>query len=465
MASIKGKKPSPLSTKQNVPTAPNRYLRRYHMPYSAFPPDQKRAIDMLHQAMMQHKRTILQVSTMAPKLLEIPSTTTNQQQADAAAGQDIPLATNVHHLSTQVHHIQQQLQSVQQIVDYTKKQYEKSTLQAVMFAKWPTEAVAMRRGVPLSKPTTNISSDSKTNADLQVQLRDLLDREMVHVDRVERMPSPYLWQVLEEMEQRLVSLKAQMESLNKALDQSKQIPIENVNVTAIVKLQEQSIWKVAADIAAVHRKVDQLRHSYRMYEKGSNVLELAEQADREHQKHLEHQMRQQMVKAMPANAAPTPGAPPPGGTFGAPSGGSLFGSTPAPSSGGLFGSTPAAPGSGGLFGNTPVPPAPGGFGFGSAPAPAAGGGLFGSAPAAPAAPGGFLGSTPAPAAPGAFGAPAGGSLFGSTTAAPAAGGSLFGSTPVPAPAGGFGFGSSTTASSSSSTPKSSKNKSRSSRRR
>ncbi len=83
MAYIKGKKQSPWSTKQNVPTAPNRDLRRYHMPYSAFPPDQKRAIEMLHQAMMQHKRTILQVSTMAPKLLEIPSTTTNQQQADA----------------------------------------------------------------------------------------------------------------------------------------------------------------------------------------------------------------------------------------------------------------------------------------------------------------------------------------------------------------------------------------------
>jgi rubrerythrin len=398
---------------------------------------------------------------MAPKLLQKP------EQADAAAGQELPLATTVHQISIRVHHLQQQLQTLRQSVDYTKKLYEKSTMQAIMFALWPTEAVAVRRGVQFSRP-----NQDPTNPDLQAKLQELLDREMAHVDRVERMPSPYLWQVLEEMEQRLTSLKTQMESLNLALEQSKQIPTETVNITAIVKLQEQSIWKVASALANVHSQLEQVRHAYRMYEKGANVLELADQEDREHQQQLDHQMRLQMVKNMPTTTyAPGAPAPPaPGGSiFGsAPSpGGGIFGSAPAPSSGGLFGSAPAAAPGGSLFGSTP-PASGGGSLFGSAPAPAPGGSLFGSAPA-PAPGGGLFGAlppTPAPAG-GLFGAPAptpapGGGLFGAPAPTPAPGGGLFGAPAAPAPAGGL-FGN-TAPSSTSSTPKS-KNKSRSSRRR
>ena len=386
------------------------------MSYAALPPDQKRVIDTLHEAMMQHKRTILQVSTMAPKLLQ------KQDQADAAAGSELPLMTTVHQMNTKVHHLQQELQTLRQSVDYTKKLYEKSTMQAIMFAKWPTEAVAVRRGVHLSKPSMN---NDPTKPDLQAKLQELLDREMARVDRVERMPSPYLWQTLEEMEQRLTSLKSQMETLVQALEQSKQIPTDTVNVTAIVKLQEQSIWKVATSLAHLHAQMEQARQSYRMYERGTNVLELADQQEREHQQLLDHQMRLQMVKTMPASAAPAAPAP----------GGNLFGSAPAPG-GSLFGSAPA----------------PGGNLFGSAPAP--GGSLFGSAPA-PAPAGGLFGSAPAPGAP----APASGGLFGSA-AAPAPGG-LFGAPGAAAPAP-FGFGGAT--SSTPSTPKS-KNKSRGSRKR
>ena len=374
---------------------------------------------------------------MAPKLLQKP------QQADAAAGQELPLATTVHGLQTRVHQLQQEVQTVRQSVDYTKQLYEKSTTQAVVYAKWPTEAVATRRGVPLSK-----QKDANNNPDLQVKLKKLLDQEMTNVDRVERMPSPYLWQVLQEMDQRLLTLKSQMESLNQALKQSKQMPTDTVNITAIVKLQEQSIWAVASKLANVHARVEQLRHAYRMQEKGVNVLELADQEELEHQTQLDYQMRLQMVKTMPAARAPA--APAPGGSiFGspAPAAGGIFGSTPGPAPGGsLFGSTPAPAPSGGLFGSTPAPAPSGGL-FGSTPAPAPSGGIFGSTPA-PAPSGGLFGSTPAPA-------PSGG-LFGSTPA-PAPSGGTFGSTPAPAPL--FGGSSST-----SSTPKS-KNKSRGSRRR
>jgi hypothetical protein len=313
-----------------------------------------------------------------------------------------------------------------------------------MFAKWPTEAVAARRGVPLKQS----AADQKKDPALQQKLRELLDREMTHVDRVERMPSPYLWQTLDEMEHRLQSIQVQMNSFQQSLQETKKLVNEDIDITSILKLQEQSIWKVASALAPLHNQVDRIRQSYRLAEKENNVLELADQTERERQQQLDHQMRLQMVKTLPARtavAAPVPGggifgaAPVPGGgIFGAPApGSSLFGTTPAPAPGGLFSSTPA--------------PAPGGFGFGT-PAPAPSGGLFGPAPApaAPVSAGGLFGNTPAPAP---------GGLFGSTPA-PAPGG-LFNSKPAPAPAFGS-FGSTTL--SSSSTPKS-KNKGRSTRRR
>lgn len=134
----------------------------------------------------------------------------------------------------------------------------------------------------------------------------------------------------------------------------------------------------------------------------------------------------------PGTPASAPGAVPP--AFGAPS--------PAPTSGGLFGSTPGLSGS--LFGApAPAAPAPGGlFGtpssgslFGSStPAPAPGGSLFGSTTPAPATGTSLFGSSggttslfgaPAPSSGGIFGssAPSTG-LFGSTSSATG----LFGST-------------------------------------
>ena len=395
-----------------APVAPSNALAG-HVPYASLQPDHKRAIDTLYQAMMQHKRTVLQVSTMAPKLLQ---KTSESQQADAAVGEELPLPLHIRKLSTQVQHLQQELQIVRQKIDETQKQYENSTTQAYMYAKWPTEAVAMRRQVNLT-PTTNESLD----ADLQTKLRQLLDREMVHVDRVERMPSPYLWQLLEEMEQRLIALKVQMNSFQLALEQSKkQIPSDHVNVTAIVKLQEQSIWKIASTISMLNARMNDIRNAYRNAEKENNVLDAADQELLERKQGVDQQMRLQMVKTLPVKSAAAPAG--------------SFASSPAP--GGLFGKAPAS--GGGLFGSTPAPA--GGF-FGSTPAPA-----FGTP--APS----IFGSTPAPAP--AFGAPAPAFSFGSTPApAPA-----FGAAPTPAP--GFGFG----ASSSSSTPKA-KNKGRSTRRR
>ena len=417
------------------------------MQYSNLSPDQKQAIDRLYQAMMQHKRTILQVSTMAPKLLGKP------QQADVAAGsQDLPLVPHVQKLNAQVEQLQQQLQTLRQNADYTRELYETSTSHAFMFAQWPTEAVAVRRGVTSSKPKITMDKDTQNT------LRELLDRQLSHVDRVERMPSPYLWQTLEDMEQRIRALKGQMESLNTALESSTQISPESSDVITILRMQDQAIWKIASALAAVDAEVNQVRHEYRLFERGTNVIDEADQEERQHQQYLDHKLREQMVKSLPAAGTPKPGAPSPGG--------GMFGSAPAPSSG-LFGAPSPAPGafsfsapapsSSGLFGSNPAP-APSGSLFGLGPAPAPSGGLFGSTPAP--APGGssLFGSNPASApAFGAAPAPStGGFSFGGST--PALG--AFGATPAPAPA----FGGFASASSTPSTPKA-KNKSRSTRRR
>jgi hypothetical protein len=419
------------------------------MPYSSLPQDQKNNIDTVYQAIMNHKRTILAVSTMAPKLLD-----TSTQQADmAGGGQEVPLSVTVQRLTGQAQQLEHQLKSLHGSMMHTKQMYEKSTTQAIRDAKWPTEFVATRVGVTLTNnndsnknantgtaaPST--TEDKKKTEEFNRHLKELLDREMTHADQIYRMPSPYLWQCVEEMEERSRILQGQLQSLKETLDISNQVSTEEFDVMGIVQLQEQTIWKVAADLIQVHTKVDELRQLYNLHEKGINVLEEARQKEEQYQRQLDQQMRSLMVRTLPSTIPAATASATGGGLFGTPApapGGSLFGKSPAPASGGLFG----APATGGLFG-APAPATGGLFGA-PAPAPATGG-LFGAP--APATGGLFGAPAPAPATGGLFGAPAPapatGGLFGAPAPAPATGG-LFGA-PAPAPATGGLFGAPTAA--------------------
>lgn len=421
-------------------------------PYSSLPVEAQRAIDTIHDEIMRHKKTMQSVETMAPVELQEPT-----KPADAAAG-----GSSKSNLQQELHELQHSLQGLSTNIHASRqqalvlqKQMETSTTQSVMYGLWPVEAVAVRRGVKLT------SKESASDPSVRAQLQNLLNAQVAHVDRVERIPSPYFWQTLEELERRIVLLQQQVSSLDREVDAYATEDI--VDVAAIVHSQGDAIARVAHDVTRVHASMELLRKTYRRTERGENVLDKAHVAEYERQLRLEQQAKQQYMKA--ASAAPqqqqtTTTAP-------APSGG-LFGGTPAPApSGGLFGSSAPAPApSGGLFGSSAPAPAPTGgglFGSTTTPAPAPG------ATPAPAS-GGLFGSTtttPAPAAP----APAtGGGLFGSTTTpAPAPVGtgappapSLFGtSTPAPAP-GGFSFGGS-----SASTPRmgsTSRSRNRSSRR-
>lgn len=413
-------------------------------PYSALPPEARRAIDTIHQEIMRHKKIMNNVETMAPALLREPL-----KPADAAAGGGS--TSNLHQQCLELQHSLEGLQGT--ITKYRQRaialqgQMEASTTQSIMYGMWPVEAVAVRRGVKLS------SNQQLTDPSVRAQLQKLLDQQVAHVDRVERIPSPYMWQTLEELERRAGMLMQQLLTLNRELDAN--ASDEVMDVASIVHSQTEAIARVAHDVTRMHEHMEQLRSMYRQTERGENILDKADVAEYERQRRLEQQAKQQFMKASSAAqqapaAAPSTSAP-------APATGGLFGSTPAPApAGGLFGSTPAAAPAptGGLFGSNPAPapattaPAPSGGLFGSTPAPAPGA-------AAPAPSGGLFGSTPAPAtgttpapAPVGTGAPPAPSLFGSTPA-PA--------TNAPAPAFSFTGAPATTpgaTNSTSSTPRS-----------
>lgn len=395
-------------------------------PYSQLPAEYRRAIDELHESMMRHKRSMNHVQSMAPKALLVDSSFTthggsgnNSSGTSAGATATAPLQTQMASLGRTILSLQQDLRHWQARADANKVACETSTQQAYLYGRWPVEAVAVRRGVRLQPPP---HQDECKDADTVHRVRQLLDQQLAHVDRVERMPSPYMWQVLAAMNDRLNALREQAVQYSRQLEQQSQSSqgMEPADVVSIVETQHRALCQVSNNIQHVHVEMQVLRHKYSMYEREDNVLQVEAHQERERQRKLDDQIQRMYVQASQQNPqqqqqqqASGPGPP------------------------GILGQAPA----GGLFGASPAP-APSGFGFGAAPNPApAGGGLFGN-PAAPAAGGsGLFGSAPAPAAVG------GGGLFGAAST-PAAGG-VFGAAPAApgaaAPASAFGnFGSTST---------------------
>lgn len=360
-------------------------------PYADLPPDYKKAIDGLVERMMQHKRSMNNVQSMAPKALLSASVAGNldaqqgvQQQQPA---QPPLIKTQIAILDRTIVSLQQELQSLYGRANKEKTACETSTKQAIMYGKWPTEAVAVRRGVRLSDSSQHQQhsqgGEEKKDPDTQTRVRELLDQQLAYVDRVERMPSPYLWEIMDDMKHRLSSFEQQAVMLGRQLDQSRAMEITDAgDVVSIVETQHRAIWQVTQKITHVQREMEGLRYKYRMYEREENVLEKAQREESERQRRVDDQIQRMYVQAsqQPSQQGQQPAGQPVTGQPAAPASGGLFGSTPAPASGGLFGSSPA-PAAGGLFGSSPAPAAGGLFGSTPAAAPAAGG-LFGSIPAA-----------------------------------------------------------------------------------
>ncbi|KAG7350310.1 nucleoporin FG repeat region-containing protein [Nitzschia inconspicua] len=383
------------------------------MHYVALPAEHQQTIDRLYSTIMQHKRTMFSVSSMAPRLLD-----QHAQQADVAAG-EVPLPTAIGTLGTDMKQVEVKLEHLKEGVSAVKERHEKTCMQCYENALWPTEVVAARLGVKrVLKPEPTTDEARRTEAEFNHNLQRLLDNTLVEVDQVEKMPSPYLWGLLHEAEHRTLDLHSRVQTLKRTMEAMGSVSPKDENVASIVRAQDNRIWKVGDDIGTVHLKTEELRHLYNRAEKGNNVLVEDRRKKIEYERSIDQEIKKMNIlhlKQTASGPGPAPGS-------------SLFGNTTPAPSGGLFGSAPS-PGTGFSFGTTSSPAPSGGL-FGSS-TPAPGGSLFGTSTPAP--------GPPAPAA-GLFGAPSTGNLFGNTnnTSAPSTTTPTpsFGQQSTPAPAGG-----------------------------
>jgi len=460
-----------------------------YTPYSALPPEAKQMIDQIYQQVQSHRRTMYNLNHMSPALLTLPeqerkiqtivtpgnitassnasSTMQKTEDEPSTTGSVKPLPHQIRSLNSQIQFIAQQISS---LMDQTKQMHEagaRAMDNATKEGAWPLEMIAARQGVTL----TPLQNANKTS-EIQEKWKRYQNQQATLVDWQEPIPSPYMWQVLQNLHHRLNALKSQVEMISQELyfvmapepDVAAGSPSRGpsrpsqqnkaTQIASVLRSQWETFIRVGAKTAQIHDALDAIKldynsmladakfHQDRQPSFGystsrtsrprsfSDPFRKADAKELEQQEQFNARFLAKMAAASASNPkpSPAPGAPAPaptGSFFGAPvpaPSGGLFGA-PAPA-GGLFGAPAPAP-TGGLFGGAPAPAPAGGL-FGGAPAPAPSGGLFGGAPAPAPAPSGGLFGAPAPA-------PTGG-LFGAPAPAPTGG--LFGA-PAPAPTGGL----------------------------
>ena len=239
-------------------------------PYSQLPDNAKRAIDGIYQLMMQHRRTLASVKTMAPALLHIEidpnnSTTSSSgviSSADAAAGSPRrttstnnnnngvePLPQQIMTLHSQIKTLLQSAECNLNEAQQLKGRAGEAAIQAKMHGAWPIENVAARRGVALSTvrgvlggnhgqeqsgggtattsssnatsnnggtPASSLNVSGMDNKDA-IALQHIMDIRAAHVDRIEAIPSPYFWDVLRNFEERVASVQRDVDAVRDRL--------------------------------------------------------------------------------------------------------------------------------------------------------------------------------------------------------------------------------------------------------
>jgi hypothetical protein len=369
--------PAPFGTPAGQPQAQQEASIAGSTQYSDLSPQYRQIIDNLHEKIIRHKRIMINVQSTAPALL-VASTGTPL----ASTSQPPSLTHEMAKLQTAGKRLQQDLEQLHSRALQQKEICGEAVTQAFVYGKIPIETVATRRGVRLS-----VEEEKKdTSQDTQQKVRDLLDGQAAYVDRVERIPSPFLWQTIEDIQHRLANIQEQAHILQSRLALS--LSSEPIHVSSTVEYQHITLSHLTQSFNTIHHKVDEIRTQYRWFEKNDsdNVLEKSAREERSRQRSLDEKVQLQFLRA----SGPTPGAAP-------------ATTVPAPTSAYSFGGTSSA-----------STPASSSFSFSNS-------------------------SLPAPA----FGAPSPAHAFGAP--APTPGGSLFGST-APAPSnGGFSFGGTTSA--------------------
>jgi predicted RNA binding protein YcfA (HicA-like mRNA interferase family) len=159
-------------------------------PYADLPPEYKKAIDGLHERMMQHKRSMNNVQSMAPKaLLSAVSTAQGAQQQQPP--QPPLIKTQIASLDRTIVSLQQELQNLHGRAGKEKTACETSTKQAIMYGKWPVEAMAVRRGVRL-----HASSQHQGGRKKDGHAEPCCSINSWPTWIVSSMPSPYLWEIM-----------------------------------------------------------------------------------------------------------------------------------------------------------------------------------------------------------------------------------------------------------------------------
>jgi len=357
-----------------------------YTPYSSLPAGAKSAIDSIHELILRHRRTMLNVASMSPSLLN-----GTENGGDSAGGPDVggaPLYREISSLKSELRAASSEIDARHASSRELERRVEKSTKDALVYAVWPVQTLATRRGVELTEAVEGKKGDGEK---MKNKLRTLLDMQAGMVDRVEKIPSPFLWDKLRSFQNRFAVLKndhqvlcAQLATAQMAVKNQSHAIKTFKDVALIVQAQNDAFMRVASAVATVHNDLQSLklhliaRHS-RQNPQYKDPFRFKDAQEAAEEKKIKDQIRCFVVMEAPPLPALQP-APAPTGLFGAPAPtGGLFGAPVAAPAGGLFGAPAAAP-AGGLFGAPAAAPAGGLFG---APAAAPAGGVFGaSAPSA-----------------------------------------------------------------------------------
>ncbi|GAX21278.1 hypothetical protein FisN_1Lh108 [Fistulifera solaris] len=398
--------PAPFGSLQPAAQQPTPLIKGSTL-YADLSPQYKAAIDKIYNSMMEHKRTLLQVQSTGPAALQVPSSHNAQPTMQETPKSQLQL--QVEQVTKELNRLQQELAQTNVFAVKQKSTAEENAAAAYTFAKWPLEANAVRHGISLSTTRTIANEEKKDgevtananqneDTDISIRLGELLDQATLHVDRIERMPSPYFWQCLDDFQRRILDLQDQLSLARHQIDHIRTRPSGSaIHVAVVVEEQHRAIWSMGDRLARLNSAVNEIRHKYQLYERpGQNVLEKARKEEIDRQQRVNERLRRAYLQSA---------------------------QTPAPATA----SSSAAPA-----------PATSSFGFSStAPAPSAFSASTTTTASAPSTSGttafSFSGSTPAPTASGPSPAPA---LFAGATS------STFGASNATAPApSGLGFAS------------------------
>ena len=321
-----------------------------NMYYSQLTPDMQRAIDMMHTAMLQHKKTIHQLQTIGPQLLQ-PTTASNTSNITTTTTK----STTTTPLQQQIEKLQQRLQQLDEVEmpalrTMLSQQYhasEQMHVTTTLYATWPVEGLAARMGIPLQQqqqdpnhqnydPNSNAAATGTTTtnpshidenkekdptirySDPQVQekIRRALMLGMAAVDRIDRMPSPYFWDIIQQLERRAQQLQADVHRWvaqqkdhhhsqpNEWNLQAMEETIEDQHIR-LCRLQQQLVPQIRDAMELL-----KLRYRLAVGDTGDNVLDQQKIKEQQRRTQVQEQLLRQFLQATANNNGnPHPAAP------------------------------------------------------------------------------------------------------------------------------------------------------------